>query len=154
MSSETEIVEFDDGISGDSINDEGKSENLSISEEKGKGGDEEDYINKCVSKLQVETLLWNIVCNMEKEGNLHDFLLLMEQLSTGKLPCNNIVLLLLLNRLRFQKCCNTVGMRYRGVCKLFWSIVYRLCEGVGPKVFWLIQELGASSFKMLCKKQI
>ena len=59
----------------------------------------------------------------------------MEQLSTGELPCNNIVLLLLLDRARFQKCRNTVGMWYRDVCKLFWSIVYRLCKGVGLKFF-------------------
>ena len=112
MNLDTEIVDFDDGVSGDSITDYGKSENLSISEEKGNGSDEEDYIDKCVSKLQDATFLWNIVCNMDKEGNLHDFLLLMEQLSTGELPCNNIVLLLLLDKARFQKCRNTVGMCY------------------------------------------
>ena len=30
---------------------------------------------------------------------------------------------------------NTVGMRYCKVMKLFWSIVYRLCKGVGLKFF-------------------
>ena len=67
MSSENENVDFDAVISGDSISDHGKSEDLSISEEKINCGDEEEYINKCVSRLQNENLLWNIVCNMDKE---------------------------------------------------------------------------------------
>ena len=68
-------------------------------------------------------------------GICHEFVLLMEQLSSGELPANNIVLLLLLDRVRFQRSGNTVGMRYRKVTKLFWSIVYRLCKGVGLKFF-------------------
>ena len=135
MNSENYSVEIDDVISGESINNDGKSEYFSISEEKKNGVDEQKYINKCESRLQDENLLWNIVHNMEKEGNLNDFLPLMEQLSTGELPSKNIVLLLLLDRVRFQKCCNTIGMHYRDVCKLFWSIVYRLCKGVGLKFF-------------------
>ena len=135
MNSEKDSVEIDDDKSGEWINNDGKSEYLSISEEEKNAVDEEEYINKCVSRLQDENLLWNIVRNMDKEGNLNDFLLLMELLSTGELPSNNIVLLLLLDRARFQRCHNTIGMHYRDVCKLFWSIVYRLCKGVGLKFF-------------------
>ena len=112
MNSEDDSVEIDDVVSGESINNDAKSEYFSISEEEKNCVDEEEYINKCVSRLQDENLLRNIVHNMEKEGNLNDFLLLMEQLSTGELPSNNIVLLLLLDRARFQKCHNTVGMHY------------------------------------------
>ena len=61
--------------------------------------------------------------------------MLIKQLASGQLPVNNIVLLLLLGRVRFQDTDNTVGMRYRSVTKLFWSVVYRLCKGVGLKFF-------------------
>ena len=94
-----------------------------------------NYKMKCVRKLKDDTLLNDLVNKLDEEGNLTDFMDLICQLSTGELPANNIVLLLLLDRVRFQKCGNTVGMRYRNVTKLFWSIVYRLCKGVGLKFF-------------------
>ena len=90
---------------------------------------------KCINKLKDESLIRKLVDNLDEEGNLEDFVNLIEQLANGQLPCNNIVLLLLLDRVHFQKCGNTVGMRYRKVTKLFWSIVYRLCKGVGLKFF-------------------
>ena len=62
-------------------------------------------------------------------------MLLIKQLASGEFPANNIVLLLLLDRVRFQETENTVGMRYRSVTKLFWSVVYHLCKGVGLKFF-------------------
>ena len=75
MNSEKDSVEIDDDISSKWINNDGKSEYLSISEEEKNAVDEEEYINKCVSRLQDENLLGNIVRNMDKEGNLNDFLL-------------------------------------------------------------------------------
>ena len=56
-------------------------------------------------------------------------------LKWGELPRDNIAFQLLFDRVGFQKCSSTVGMRYREVTQLFWSIVYWLCKGVGPKFF-------------------
>ena len=42
---------------------------------------------------------------------------------------------LLLEWIRFQKCQNTVGMRYSDRTKLFWTVVYQLCKGSGLKFF-------------------
>ena len=97
--------------------------------------EEPSFKVKCMKKLKDDILIEKLVDNFDLEGNLEDFVNLIEQLANGHLPCNNIVLLLLLDRVRFQKCGNTVGMRYRKVTKLFWSIVYRLCKGVGLKFF-------------------
>ena len=63
-------------------------------------------------------------------------MMLIKQLASGELPENNIVLLLLLDKVRFQDTDNTVGIRYRSVTKLFWSVVYWLCKGVGFEIFW------------------
>ena len=131
INSEKETDEFDFLQSGNSIIDADKGGNLSFSFKKVEGREHGDYRNECVRRLHDPNLLQKLVANKHKEGNLHEFVLLIEQLSTGKLPSNNIVLLLLLDRVRFQKHGNTVGMHYRKVSKLFWSIVYRLCKGVG-----------------------
>ena len=48
---------------------------------------------------------------------------------------DNIVFILLMERIRFQNCENTVGMRYSDRTKLFWTIVYHLCKGSGLKFF-------------------
>ena len=48
---------------------------------------------------------------------------------------DNIVFVLLLEQIRFQKCQNTVGMRYSDRTKLFWIVVYQLCKGSGLKFF-------------------
>ena len=96
---------------------------------------EQSFQQECIETLQNKNLLTKLVTNLDAEGNLEDFVNLIKQLANGDLPCNNIVLLLLLDRVRFQQCGNTVGMRYRNITKLFWSIVYRLCKGVGLKFF-------------------
>ena len=59
----------------------------------------------------------------------------LKLLSNGKLPHDNIVVQLLFERAKFQDYKNTDEMRYCKVTKLFWSIVYRLCKGVGLKFF-------------------
>ena len=71
----------------------------------------------------IETAVF-LIEKMEEAGNLHDFMNLIRLLASGELPADNIVLLLLFDRVRFQKCKSTVGMRYRDRTKLFWSIVY------------------------------
>ena len=94
-----------------------------------------DFKEECIRELKDDVMLRKLVDNLDVEGNLNDFMMLIKQLVSGKLPVNNIVLLLLLDRVRFQDSDNTVRMRYRSVTKLFWSIVYQLCKGVGLKFF-------------------
>ena len=93
------------------------------------------FKENCLNKLLNKEMMSKIIEQMDRHGNLYDFVNFMEQLSTGDLPADNIVLLLLLDRVRFNSCGNSVAMRYRDVTKLFWSIVYRLCKGVGIKFF-------------------
>ena len=76
-----------------------------------------------------------IIDKLYDSGDLNDFMTFLKLLANGKLPHDNIVVQLLFERAKFQDCRNTVGMRYRKVTKLFWSIVYRLCKGVGLKFF-------------------
>ena len=40
-----------------------------------------------------------------------------------------------MERIRFQSSSNTIGMCYCALTKKFWTIVYRLCKGVGLKFF-------------------
>ena len=89
-------------------------------------------------------LLDKIIDKLDESGDLNDFMTFLKLLSNGKLPHDNIVVQLLFERAKFQDCKNTVGMRYCKVTKLFWSIVYRLCKGVGLKFFFRWKELGPS----------
>ena len=103
-------------------------------------GLEENNLNltfkeKCLETLSNKKFQSDLIENLDKSGDLYDFMQLLELLSNGKFPTDNIVLQLLLDRVRFQTCSNTVGMRYRDVTKNFWSIVYRLCKGAGLKFF-------------------
>ena len=93
------------------------------------------FQEKCLEKLSDKKFQRDLIYNLDKSGDLYDFMQLLELLSNGQLPTDNIVLQLLLDRVRFQTCSNTVGMRYRDVTKNFWSIVYRLCKGAGLKIF-------------------
>ena len=68
------------------------------------------FQDECIKTLQNKHLLTKLVSNLDAEGNLEDFVNLIKQLANGELPCNNIVLLLLLDRVQFQQCGNTVGM--------------------------------------------
>ena len=99
-------------------------------------------------------MLRKLVDYLDFEGNLNDFMMLIKQLASGELPANNIVLLLLLDRVRFQDTDNTVGMRYRGITKLFWSVVYRLCKGVGLKFFGGEKNWGQVVTHSTKKKQL
>ena len=137
--------EFVESCSGDDFSEKGN-----VSESAGNSNTEHideiiDFKENCVKKLQDDRIVRKLVDNLDAEGNLYDFVMLIEQLASGELPANNIVLLLLLDQVRFQNSGNTVGMRYRKVTKLFWSVVYRLCKGVGLKIFWWRKELGSSS---------
>ena len=131
---ESEHMETLSSIDGDNSNDISKDvEEGSISMES--NSERVDFRQECIEELcSIETAVL-VIEKMEEAGNLHDFMNLIRLLASGELPADNIVLLLLFDRVRFQKCKSTVGMRYRDKTKLFWSIVYRLCKGVGLRFF-------------------
>ena len=94
-----------------------------------------NYLEKCVSELLNESMWKRLTQKLSENGILKDFMTLSFELDSGNIPMDNIVLLLLLERARFGQIKNTVGMRYRHVTKLFWSILYRLCRSTGLKFF-------------------
>ena len=47
-----------------------------------------------MKKLQDDRIVRKLVDNLDAEGNLYDFVMFIEQLASGELPANNIVLLL------------------------------------------------------------
>ena len=95
----------------------------------------EQYTERCSTKLTNKEMWQEIVSKLYDSNNLDDFMIFIKTLHNGELPMDNIVLLLMLERAKFGAIDNTVGMRYRGVTKLFWSIVYRLCKSTGLKFF-------------------
>ena len=94
-----------------------------------------NFRDNSLDKLKNLDLLSNVVEVLYESGQLNDFMHLLEYLSNRSFPCTNIVFVLLMERIRFQSCSNTIGMRYCGLTKKFWTIVYRLCKGVGLKFF-------------------
>ena len=94
-----------------------------------------NFRDNSLDRLKNSDLLSNVVEVLYESGQLNDFMHLLEYLSDRSFPCTNIVFVLLMERIRFQSCYNTIGMRYCGLTKKFWTIVYRLCKGVGLKFF-------------------
>ena len=90
---------------------------------------------RCLQEVKQSDLLDVIIDKLHCTSQLHDFMCLLQDLKCGRLPCDNIVFLLLLECVKSQNCRNTVGMRYGDKTKLFWTIVYRLCKGSGLKFF-------------------
>ena len=123
--------EFNEEVEFNEVNDNVED----INSEENVNESSKSFKEYCISKLTDKTLMSRLVDRMEDSGNLYDFMKLIEMLSSGEFPADNIVLLLLLDRVRFQNCSNTTAMRYRDVTRLFWSIVYRLCKGVGITFF-------------------
>ena len=93
------------------------------------------FVQQCMSKLVDNNFLESLLMKLEEHGHLNDFMMLLKLLQSGEFPMDNIVFILLLECIRFQKCTNTVGMRFSDRTKLFWTVVYRLCKGSGLKFF-------------------
>ena len=115
--------------------------------------EKEQYSDECVKKLCDADLWKKLVKLLDESNNLTDFMTLIHCLSTGLIPMDNIAFLLLLERAQFGYIKNTVGMRYRGVTKLFWSIVYRLCKSTGLKFFSGSKHWGTVVSKECAKSQ-
>ena len=95
----------------------------------------QEFQEICMRELTRQDMWKSIINDLQSSGNLEDFMTFIKMLHSGELPMDNIVFILLLERCRFGNSKNTVGMRYRRVTKLFWSIVYRLCKSSGLKFF-------------------
>ena len=119
------------------------------------------FIQQCMAELLDNNFLESLLNKLDEHGHLNDSMMLLKLLQSGKFPMDNIVFILLLERIHFQKCPNTVGMRYSDRTKLFWTVVYRLCKGSGLKFFsgpknWgqvVNKECDKSHYDMLCNKK-
>ena len=96
---------------------------------------ENSFVQQCMAELLDNNFLESLLMKLDNHGHLDDFMMLLKLLQSGEFPMDNIVFILLLERIWFQKCPNTVGMRYSDRTKLFWTVVYRLCKGSGLKFF-------------------
>ena len=130
-------VTTDPSVSGSNANlSDVMPEYANESSEENTSGDEinvDSFKQKCLHELKNTGMLDKIVLYIS--GDINDFMTFLKWLSNGKLPHDNIVVQLLFERAKFQDCKDNIGMRYRKVTKLFWSIVYRLYKGVGLKFF-------------------
>ena len=117
------------------------------------GSEPEEYRKICIRQLTNVDMWTSLINDLESSGNLQDFMTFINMLHTHDLPMDNIVFLLLLERCRFGNSDNTVGMRYRNVTKLFWSIVYRLCKSSGLKFFSGSKNWGQVVSKETSKSQ-
>ena len=96
---------------------------------------ENSFVQQCIAELLDNKFLESLLMKLDDNGHLNDFRMLLKLLQSGEFPMDNIVFILLLEHIRFQKCPNTVGMRYSDRTKLCWTIVYQLCKGSGLKFF-------------------
>ena len=76
-------------------------------------------VDEFVKYVKESDLLDNLGKVLYESDVLFDFLNLMEMLSTKAVPCDNIVFVLLLERVKFQMCKSTVRMRYCAQTKSF-----------------------------------
>ena len=101
------------------------------------------YKDEALHTICETELLDDLTQILSDSGQLKDFMDLLEHLRSKAIPCTNIVFAFLLERAQFQSCTNTVGMQYSKLTKKFWSIIYRLCKGVGLKFFSGEKKLGS-----------
>ena len=76
-------------------------------------------VDEFVKYVKESDLLDNLCKVLYESDVLFDFLNLMELSSMKALPCDNIVFVLLLERVKIQMCKSTVGMRYSEQTKSF-----------------------------------
>ena len=72
---------------------------------------ENSFVQQCMAELWENNFLESLLMKLDHNGHLNDFMSLLKLLESGELPMDNIVFILLLERIRFQNCKNTVGMR-------------------------------------------
>ena len=133
-SSEFEDLNISDEIGADGIQ-IGTDDMSSVNVETNPTVEGGNFRDNSLDRLRNSDLLSKVVDILYESGQLNDFMHLLDYLSDGSFPCTNIVFVLLMERIRFQSCSNTIGIRYCGLTKKFWTIVYRLCKGVGLKFF-------------------
>ena len=94
------------------------------------------FVESCAKEFKETDLLDNLFHKLQRVvGLLNDFINFIRNLESGDLPLDNIVFILMMDRVRFQNCPNQVQMRYGKKSKMLWTIVYRLCKESGLKYF-------------------
>ena len=69
-----------------------------------------NFKERCLQEIKQSDLLDVLIDKLHQTSQLHDFMCLLRDLKSGRLPYDNIVFLLLLECVKFQNCGNTVGM--------------------------------------------
>ena len=105
------------------------------------GDDDDDiwnrpFVNNCFAQLTDQELIRNLVEKLYIANCLPDFMLLITQLADGSLSPSNIALLLCLERARWNSLKTTTQMRFWGVTKKFWLVVYQILRGKGLCFFF------------------
>ena len=85
---------------------------MSMDESENTDGNKDSFRERYLKELRSDELLLNIINKLENCKRLNDFMKLMRHLSTGEIGMDNIVWILMLERAKFQKCKNTMAMRY------------------------------------------
>ena len=98
-------------------------------------GSNEKFLDSCAKEFRETDFLHKLFRKLQRVGLLNDFINFMRNLESGDLLLDNIVFILMMDRVRFNNCPNTVGMKYGKKSKMFWTIVYRLCKESGLKFF-------------------
>ena len=118
---------------------DGYEEELEESGNDEKNGDacasKDKFVESCAKEFRESDFLDKLFHKLQRVGLLNDFINFMRNLESGELPMDNIVFILMMDRVRFNNCPNTVGMRYGKKSKMFWTIVYRLCKESRLKFF-------------------
>ena len=102
------------------------------------------YAQNCLAMLKRDSLLKPLIEVLYENSCLKDYMTLVQSLSDGNLPPNNIAFLLCLERVKWQSLKTTTQMRFRDVTKKFWLVAYRLLKGKGIRFFSGPKKMGTS----------
>ena len=82
-------------------------------------GSKKKFLDSCLKEFRDTDFLHKLFRKLQRVGLLNDFINFMRNLESGDLPLDNIVFILMMDRVRFNNCPNTVGMRYGRRVKCF-----------------------------------
>jgi hypothetical protein len=78
---------------------------------------------------EITLIIPSVLKTLEKSGLREDFCLLLNGISSGTFPVNNIALILLLDVAKWFSLSNTTQMVYSEESMKFWKILYKLFHG-------------------------
>ena len=90
----------------------------------------------------IDHLMGSVLKVLEEQKLLFDFVVLLKVISNGRLPCNNIAFLLLLERARFANLSTSTAMYYWPETLKFWKVVYKILHGKAIRLFSGMKNIG------------